>query len=406
MMRKLIGGLLAIIGLLWSVLGILMILVQLKNWRRFDYAYSDWKLIWPMVLLFIVVGAVVCIIGICLYSEIQSKELPPQTHRYRSAFKLKMVKFLEVFFFASGAFLLISYILLPNERVEDIRYFGIMMICAFLFALFWAFYWRHISIEISPDGMRLFRRKREYAFYPLDLPFYSSVTKMRWNAIHIGTEREFCIPIEGNNDKRIPCWGITGRDFLKLVNDIDKFRQGGLFEQLENFTLPRNRLLAKKRRYSIAIMMIILVLGSIIMGLLFLDDWQSTDVYVNSTLIAIVLSGSVLLISIQWGSYLRLARSMAKHVVLTDFGIRMDEQTFPVNRLKRMTMAPSAYNRMASGMSNRRIVLRTTTEYIEYQLGSILGSLEDQEDDDYEKLFSTIRYWCKEKNIPFEEKLE
>lgn len=401
-MRKFTGGLLAVIGLLWGVVGILTILVKLENWKRFDYAYSDWQLIWIIVLLFVVVGVLVCIIGIHLFRGRKGKESMPQTRTYYSSFKLKIVKFAEVLFFSLIVFFSISYYFLPHEWIEDVRYLSIMLISAFLFALCWAFYWRNITIEISSDGIRFLRRKREYIYYPLDMPFYSSVTKMRLNSIHIGTNREFHIPIEGNNYKRIPCWSITGRDFSQLVDDIDKLRLGGLFEQLESFDLPRSSLLAKKRRRMIVIATSTLVLGITLTVSLFFYYLEHPEMYAISILVAIVLFGSVMLFAIQLGLYFRLARHMPKRVVLTDFGIRMDEQAFPVNELKGVAMIPSSYEVIESkDLSHCRILLHTAVEHIEYQLGSMSDLPEDQVYDSYERLFFAIRDWCNEKNIPF-----
>lgn len=154
------------------------------------------------------------------------QENDPAVHSYTSFLPLQLYELVKIWFLGTSC--LFVLLLLLSELLPLPEWGALLRISVFLavlLALFWAFYWCRIRVQIGPDGLRLFRGSRQYACYPVDTSFVPIVTKKSWNSIFTGTNLEFQVPSASRLNRFLRFWCITKTDFYSLIEDVNRLRK-------------------------------------------------------------------------------------------------------------------------------------------------------------------------------------
>ncbi len=250
--KKILGILLVVVGVISMALGILMLGVNAAQWETWGFHVSDFKR-WIIALtVFVGLGGLLVLLGVKLLrrrvQEIRAaypkEEEGAVVHSYRSAPFLMLGEFFKKFLvilllWGVTVWLGSKALQLPVSPVGENPwiFWALALVPAAVLAAFWAFHRYRIRIEVGVTGAHFYRGKKQYAFYPPETELNPRVTKKKWGGLSVGTKREFFIPVRGHRIKWVRCWCLGNADFSRLVEDLKMLKQYGSFEKPEEDSL-------------------------------------------------------------------------------------------------------------------------------------------------------------------------
>ncbi|MCD2491617.1 hypothetical protein LQE92_03125 [Lacrimispora sp. NSJ-141] len=442
-MKKAAGILMTAVGAVLCFLSALLAVHQIIKWMEWGFCKSELRFFF-IIFIFMILMALLCIMGIQFMrrknrtaGERENFEGSAGTERwsedldtkvYKSAPRLLLTEFIKKLILIGFLLFLLFYVLLDGLKYLAIAKgvcTGIWLTCTLVLSAFWAFYWCRIRIEVSASGLKFCRGSRRYAEYPLNTGFWAVTEKKRLNGIFTGTNRLIFVPVRPHYNKVLNCYGIQALDFSNLMEDINKLRKDGTFEKIREeltaehiyetcdkreFQIPREKLLKRERRRAAQIGIGCAAAGAISAALWFCFlHKKPLDTEAVFLMLIIFLLISVPVPVLQIFRCLAYAGKVPERIVLADSSLRVDEISYPVREIKRISMTPVNFGWSKNGTSfRRRMVVLLETKREEYQLGSTASAGVPKELvlKEYGEMVTSLRQWCAGCGILFQEDRE
>lgn len=277
-------------------------------------------------------------------------------------------------------------------------------------------------IEINLDGITFYRIGRKCAHYPLNSQFTSYVeAEYGGNSLTVGTRSlKITLPDGKYFEESLNCFP---KDTLaELVADINNLRRYGKFDNRENavaaapaapnslqarFIVPKQQLNEGEKEYAttpVQIVILTLACAGIIPPLLYFMNILPKDYFWALVLFFLVF------VPIMAGVGSRLEKKDVNNcpgcIELYSDRLQIDNTSFPIADIGKITMTPPTYNATKYGLSRYRYLkIFTKNGEAEYPLGRTEVLTASVIYSDYESLRSSFQAWCFDQNIGFFDEL-